>query len=222
MKSFKKLLVVAMVALGVLIGVQSTSYAITLFLSDGTSSVFAIDGGLNDSNSVLGAVTFNGSLGGWTVNVTTGITYPALGSTSSPILDLNSVNVSSSGAGTLYIWASQTGYNGGGPGAATFVAGGTTTGTLNFSSYFDNTNSLWGTGGLIGTLAFSSSPFSGSTSGSVSATGPFSLTTVATITHTGAGYTSFNATTTVPEPSTMLLFGFGLLGLWGFGRKFKK
>jgi hypothetical protein len=26
----------------------------------------------------------------------------------------------------------------------------------------------------------------------------------------------------VPEPTTMLLLGFGLLGLWGFRKKFRK
>ncbi len=41
-----------------------------------------------------GVATSNGILGNWVVNVTIGITYPLLGSTTQPLLDLNSVNVS--------------------------------------------------------------------------------------------------------------------------------
>jgi hypothetical protein len=35
-------------------------------------------------------------------------------------------------------------------------------------------------------------------------------------------HVSIFGTTPVPEPTTMLLLGSGLLGLWGFRRKFKK
>ena len=40
--------------------------------------------------------------------------------------------------------------------------------------------------------------------------------------HTAVGTNNLTVTTAVPEPTTMLLFGTGLLGLWGARRKFKK
>lgn len=65
---------------------------LTLTLTDGSNTVTVQDGAMGDSNGTNGAVTWNGSLGVWIVNVTTGVGYPVLGSPSWPILDLNTVS----------------------------------------------------------------------------------------------------------------------------------
>ena len=42
------------------------------------------------------------------------------------------------------------------------------------------------------------------------------------ITHQGPFNAAFSLTGEIPEPTTMLLLGSGLLGLWGARKKFKK
>jgi hypothetical protein len=174
-----------------------------------------------------GVVVFSGGVGAFNVNVTTAITYPVLGSSGSAEIDLNSVNVSSFGGGTLTIIASEINYTGpiDGSGIASFdtLIGGTTSGTVNVASFLDDGNNLFGQASSLGTLGpFGAGAFSGETSGSVSATGPFSLTLKADITHARAGSTSFDlalAPVPVSEPSSVLLLGSGLLGLAFWGRK---
>ncbi len=196
------------------------AYAIPLLqLSDGVSTVTITDGLAGDLNSVEGAVTFGGSVGNFFVNVSTGISYPTLGTSTLPYLDLSSVNVSSSSGGTLTIRFTQTDFSNtsGSPFLITSEIGGVTQGTVSYQSYFDASNTAFGTASLLGNLGPFSGAFSGSSLDNMTATGLYSLTLVTTITHAGGGSlpqsSSFNATLRVPEPGTVTLLGAVLLGI---------
>jgi len=224
MKSFKRLILMAMVVLAGLIGVQATAHAVPtleIYLYDGVNpSITVQDQMAGDSNPTLGAVTFVGSVGAWTVDVTTGLSYPALGSPTQPKLDLHSVSVSG-GPGSLVVAASAIGFLT--TGGAVFQGGGTTEGQVSFSAWSDPADLFLGKANPIGSLGpFGPGAFSGTVSGPTGAGFPYSLTIEASIEHKTEGASSFDAGISVPEPSVMLLLGAGLVGIWGFRKKFKK
>ena len=201
-------------------------------LSDGVAAPISVgDGSGMDSNALPGVITFSGVYGGtWTANVTTGISKPTIGSPSNPKMDLNSVNVSGGGAGTLTISLTDTDFTGPLPGGAVSAIGGTTDGSVSYSTYFDDGNGEFAKTTLLSTMipvpggggAFASSAnglFPGG------ATAPFSLTQEVSITHTaGEQISSFNAIITpVPDGGTaVMLLGLSLLGISGFRRKLMK
>lgn len=177
-------------------------------------------------DATTGVVTYSGSVGNFTLNLTGGYTYPALGSQSLPTMDLVSFNASSTAGGTLTIRFTQTDFSNpsGTPFLISSAIGGVTQGTVSYQSYFDASNTAFGTASLLGNLG----PYSGAFAGSswddyITATGLYSLTLVTTITHAGGGSfpqaSSFNATLRVPEPGTVTLLGGVLLGIgllmWG-------
>ena len=191
----------------------------TLRLHDvGTDQTVTVaDGSPLDSTAAAGAVTYNYSLGTFLINVTTGITYPILGSPTKPHLDLNSVNVSSPGAGSLEIMFSETGYSS----SASLVQflshiGGTVAylkgSSVAFNLYASNSNMLFDTSTPVFTSGkFGPGAFSSESLDAFSPTGPYSLTLKATITHSGLGVSSFDYNVEVPEPAPLALISLGFI-----------
>lgn len=215
MKHYKMLLLVA--AIITVLGMTQSAYAgvFTLTLTQGASTVTVTDTDLD------GVITFSGVVGVFAVNVTTGLSKPF--EPSGPgfgYMDLNSVNASTA-SGTLVIKLSDTDFPGGGPGGTLLgEVGGTTQGSAEFWGYKDPSNTLFGTSGALSVHMgpFTGGAFSGTdTFAHAPLAEPYSMTLVAEITHgTGTKNTSFDFSlqnNVIPEPSSLLLIGTGLLGL---------
>lgn len=175
-----------------------------LTVSDGTNSITLSD---NDTGSVI----YAGSLDNWQLDLAWGMTEPA-GSNLPPSMHLTGAI---DGVGTLYITFTDDDFTGNGPQEFVAGIGGTlgTGGTL-------TAGAAWlqdGSGNDITQLA-AFGPFSGidgfsdTQSTIASVDGAYGLQLSATLTQTQAGSSSFDANVAVPEPSSMALFGAGLLG----------
>lgn len=196
--------------------------ATNVVLSDDQNSGFTTDSGLlttiGDGNiSEAGLLTFNGAIGSFLVNVTTGVSDPLIGPGR---IDLNSINVSG-GSGTLTIRLTDTDFTGSAP-SYNAEAGGTTDGSIDLDFFYGSTNQEFA-GTLIDSFALVGDGFVGGSSTQSIGTpaSPYSLTIVATISHDGAGQvTSFDAVLTpVPIPAAVWMFGTGLVGLAGVARR---
>ena len=226
----KKLTLALTVAAAV--AAMPTAYGVgTMSLSDGGTTVTITDNGLGDSNPVIGAVTYVGAVGGnWLVNITTGLSKPVVGSATVPKMDLNSVNATSGGAGTLTIkWSDD---NFGPLGSESFQssAGGTALApgaSVTVNTYGDTGNAIFGNDGTTAqsSQTFNSVPFAGAVAAPQGGPLPasYSLTMEAVIVHTANGSSGFNAVLqAVPDGgSTLMLFGsaLGALGLLNWRRR---
>jgi hypothetical protein len=194
--------------------------AVVPFASQATLAMRLTDG-VTTITIVAGAITFIGSIGSFSFNVSS-----ALGDAINAFtgIHLDSLN-NSSGVGFLQISMTESGINSGADAAAGAAAvqaffGGVTGGTVQARFFVDDSNTLFGQSaqiydsGVLGGGAFAATG-----GGLTSLTDPYSMTMVADITHLQAATTSFNLEARVPEPATLALVGIGLLGIGAAGRK---
>jgi hypothetical protein len=192
--------------------------ALQLTVQSGDSSMTFTDGGAGDSAPETGILSVSYALGSWFFSSTIVASSPVIGSPTQALLDLASLNISSSAPGTLTIQATDTGYNLPTSGMISLsgLIAGATSGSVSYRSYVDTSNTAFGTENLIGEVASYGGAFAGTVSGSIAYTSPnpFSLTTEVGITHSSGGLqvTTFNAigTAVVPEPGVVGLLGLGL------------
>jgi len=105
------LLGASLACLASLYGIGTANAAFVLTIDDLATlgvDVTLTDGDPGDQSSEAGAIVFNGTLGVFAINVTTGISKPLV--TSPQLMDLNSVSVSSGAAGQLFIQLTDTGF----------------------------------------------------------------------------------------------------------------
>ena len=191
-----------------------------LELTDGTntalinsSGTLVLTGAASGSATVgSGVYTFNGSVGNYNVNVSTGEGSPLL-----PMgnLDLNSVDTASGpSSGPLKIWWSENGlttiFNG-----WTMQWGGTLSGgagsNVSYTAYEDNGNGFFATTKTIGMIGPQGPGVVGGTLAAAvpGVTSPYSLSELITLNGVGSTNYSGNASLTpgVPEPASVFLFG---------------
>ncbi len=176
-----------------------------LRISDGISTVTIADSGVGDNSLATGAVTWIGSVGFWSVNVT-GTTKPILGYGDLPIMNLGFVTTSS-GAGTLTLSFTETDFTVPIASWTSLILTGTTAGSVAYNVYGfalgPTANTPFDTTRLLDTIGPGSTYFSSRT--------PSSLTQVVSITHAAPGISSGNAYLRIPDSGTSIfLLGGGL------------
>lgn len=210
MYSLKKL----SLAVALLGGFATYAHAVAvLTLSDGVNPIVIV----NDNNlgvgantadynaSTLGFVSFNGSIGNWTINVAVGTTQP-VETAATPSMHLSSVN-NSSGAGTMVVTFTDTFTFAQANKLLAGIGGAQPNGSVMYEVIVN------GSVFNIGTSALN--PFAFSSGYIAYSAGTYDITQRTTITHSAAGTTSVDATVSrAPDAgSTLALLGGALIGL---------
>jgi hypothetical protein len=182
-----------------------------LINSAGTLVITGSVSGTASANLALGVFSFNGSVGNYTVNVTTGEGSPLLPTGN---LDLNSVDTAPGASGPLQIWWSENGitttFTGWGMSWGGTLSSGTGS-NVSDTAYESNTNAFFATTNTIGVIGPQGPGVVGGTLSAAvpGVTAPYSLSELVTINGVGSTNYSGDASLTpgVPEPASVFLFG---------------
>jgi hypothetical protein len=215
MKLLKTLIAAATIALS---AVLPTSSHATLTMTVDDLSTAGVDIVLNDTSAINAFLLQAGAVGSWSMSVAAG---SGNGWSSIFGIDLTSFAASSNSGGTLRITLTETGLNmgaNGGPVTVNSAIGGTTQGTVSYSSWLDDANNPMnvanpaGQGSLLFSGSSSSMAFAATGQGTTLASDPFAMTLQVDITHNGRATSSFDFSANVPEPGTLALLSVALLG----------
>src|SRR5579885_1383653 len=162
-----------------------------LVLSDGLGNSVTIDATgaatcvgtctTSSSSAAFGSVNWSGTLGVFTVNTATGNSKPVL---TPPQIRVSLLAQTGAGGGTLTLKWSDVGFDGSGPSTMTAAITPAGSSSATFTSYVDDTNTLFGTGTTVGTLGpLNASNAFGTANGLPGPTAqPFSMTNVVAVT----------------------------------------
>jgi hypothetical protein len=217
----KRLSVLAMMAMALAFFCTPAHAVLEMKVTDGTTSVDILDGGVGDLCGVVNCVTFIGPIGGWAINVHTGKSKTAAGL---DLIDLNFDATKISGSAKLTISLSDDGFSPASPGFLMQIGGTQNAGGSIAASLFGgNSNLKFDMSQQDGvTLTSSISPFAlTQTTGNVGKTSPYSLTQVVVLDYgSGTGETTGDYSVVgVPEPASVAMFGGMLLATFGAIRR---
>lgn len=196
----------------------AASYTVAAHAEIMLSVTDGVDTGSANDLATPGLATFSGPIGNFTTSIDAGAGFPAVGSASNAILDLTSLDLTTGTlGGTLTISLTETGFTAttGPTGFISSITGNYTNSSAVMNTYFDSSNTPFGTGTLI-----ASGLFNNQSSFVIlpPITGTYSLTEILTVTAGANSLTSIDAAIIdAPEPGSLSLLAAGLLGLGALG-----